>query len=250
MRLTHILCSIIMMGVLALSIPQSVDATEEYLTLNYDDTTNAINVNYHYMFYPCVITIFEGYDLPSGEYVMRAGTIIFSPEPAISSEEPSPVSCTGTFELDGDVFFPDATFLNFEMGVYAYNTASKSSEIEPLGFERLFLDEINPIESDPTILTVPEQPYELGASSNNPNEITVHWIPNGDGGSPIYGYLVEYSVVDSGDWQLRLAVPPATSTIIYGLTADVWYEFRITTVNVIGSSEPSNDDLQVKVMKP
>ena len=68
----------------------------------------------------------------------------------------------------------------------------------------------------------------------------VSWTaPDLDGGSPIFGYLLEYKDKTSADW-LTVNVNKSTDTtvVVKGLDENTEYEFRVYAENEVGRSDP------------
>ncbi|CAD7001755.1 unnamed protein product, partial [Ceratitis capitata] len=72
--------------------------------------------------------------------------------------------------------------------------------------------------------------------------VDLEWTrPEGDGGSPITGYVIEKRDKYSSDWEECAEVPEDTcSGYIPNLTEGVKYEFRVRAVNKAGKGKPSD----------
>ena len=73
-------------------------------------------------------------------------------------------------------------------------------------------------------------------------QVSLTWLsPSDDGGSPITDYLVEYSD-DAGDTWNTFAdgTSTTTSTIVTNLVNGQEYHFRVSAVNAVATSLPSN----------
>ena len=88
--------------------------------------------------------------------------------------------------------------------------------------------------------TTPNSPTNLtGVSSNG--QATLTWTaPTNNGGTPITGYLVEYSTNPSGPWTPVNTGSTATTYTLTGLTNGTLYYVRVSGVNIVGTGTPSN----------
>ncbi|MGI9255741.1 MAG: fibronectin type III domain-containing protein [Salinispira sp.] len=106
--------------------------------------------------------------------------------------------------------------------------------------------------SESAIATPAAPPHKLAAPTLVPGngELTVHWTPPNNGGSPITEYELQYREVDSpaenwipeADDPAIIVESTATSHTITGMRNSTAYEVRARAVNVMGKgdwSEPS-----------
>ena len=87
--------------------------------------------------------------------------------------------------------------------------------------------------------TVPDPPAKLTSMAGY-GEVTLKWLaPVNDGGSPIIGYIIEYSVNDRSWNVFKTEDYTLTGGTVTGLRSYEIYSFRVTAVNDEGNSEPS-----------
>lgn len=87
----------------------------------------------------------------------------------------------------------------------------------------------------------PGKPFLVPNIDTQPDVITLRWEkPRTDGGSPIYGYLVEHRRTGSPHWvRASPSLIPFTELALSGLEPGWRYQFRITAENAVGASESS-----------
>lgn len=91
--------------------------------------------------------------------------------------------------------------------------------------------------------TAPNPPSGLTANPASPTSISLSWnTPSSNGGSIITGYKIEVKV-GSGTYSVLVANTKSTATsyINKGLTTGTTYTYRVSTINSIGISNPSNE---------
>ena len=94
----------------------------------------------------------------------------------------------------------------------------------------------------PMVPTAPGSPTGLAGVSGN-NQVSLSWTaPVSNGGSAITDYLVEYKLnSEPSTWSVfNDGISAATTATVTSLTNDVTYNFRVSTVNAIGTSTPSS----------
>ena len=99
--------------------------------------------------------------------------------------------------------------------------------------------------------TLSNAPENLSFVTRGDQFVTIGWDEQlTTGGEPILSYLVEYTNDANGDFGTTNSVsvfPPITAdtpsiqTIVSGLTNGVEYTFRVSAVNTVGTSDPSNE---------
>jgi fibronectin type 3 domain-containing protein len=88
-------------------------------------------------------------------------------------------------------------------------------------------------------VTVPQAPTNLSATAISSSQINLGWIaPSNTGGSPITGYKIERSTDGGATWSIsNTASTPYSDT---GLLSSTTYTYRVSAINSIGTSSPSN----------
>jgi len=89
----------------------------------------------------------------------------------------------------------------------------------------------------------PNQPTSLTARAVSPTKINLFWVePTNNGGSLVVGYKIEMKS-SGGSWS-TLTANTGSATTTYskdGLTTGSQYTFRVSAINSIGTSSPSNE---------
>jgi predicted phage tail protein len=88
----------------------------------------------------------------------------------------------------------------------------------------------------------PQSPTGLTVSSTSSSTITLNWnAPGNDGGSPIIGYKIERST-NGGSWSTIVSNTHSASTTYSdnGLLPLMTYTYRVSAINSVGTSPPSN----------
>ncbi len=87
--------------------------------------------------------------------------------------------------------------------------------------------------------TVPAAPAGLAASPGDA-QVVLSWTEPDDGGSPVTGYMVEYSSDGGTSWSpFGNGTVTATSVTVTGLTNGQQYEFRVNATNAAGTGPAS-----------
>ncbi len=90
-------------------------------------------------------------------------------------------------------------------------------------------------------LSVPSAPTGLAAKAGN-GSLTLTWsAPTSDGGSPLTGYLVEYSTTPGGEATGSVQAASGPSATLAGLTNGTTYYVEVVATNAVGSSSPSSE---------
>ncbi len=91
--------------------------------------------------------------------------------------------------------------------------------------------------------TAPYPPAGLVASTASPSSISLSWTtPSNNGGSSITGYKIE-AKIGTGTYTVLVANTgtAATSYVNSGLSTGTTYTYRVSAINSIGTSGPSNE---------
>lgn len=97
---------------------------------------------------------------------------------------------------------------------------------------------------DATILTTaPQPPTNLSATTISSSEINLSWTaPTNNGGVAITGYEIERSVDNDTTWSTLQSNTGSTDTTYSdtGLSPNTTYTYRVSAINSVGASNPSN----------
>jgi hypothetical protein len=91
-------------------------------------------------------------------------------------------------------------------------------------------------------LIAPQPPIGLTATGSS-SQIDLSWTaPLDDGGSPITGYAIERSADSGSTWSGLVSNTGSTATTYSdtGLASGTTFTYRVSAVNIIGASSPSN----------
>ena len=91
--------------------------------------------------------------------------------------------------------------------------------------------------------SVPDAPTGLTATTSENNSVILSWTaPADDGGSPITGYQIDRSPDGIADWENLIANTGSTLTTytLTNLAPDSPHYFRVTAINSLGDSAPSD----------
>lgn len=91
--------------------------------------------------------------------------------------------------------------------------------------------------------TAPSAPTGLGAVAMSTSRIDLVWnAPSNNGGSSITGYKIERSTNGGNSWSTLVSNTGSTNTLYAdtGLSSSTTYTYRVSAINSIGTSSPSN----------
>ncbi|XP_004629579.1 neural cell adhesion molecule L1-like protein isoform X1 [Octodon degus] len=92
-----------------------------------------------------------------------------------------------------------------------------------------------------TVLDVPDPPENLHLSERQNRSVRLSWRAGDDHNSNISEYIVEFegNREEPGRWEELTRVQGQETTVLLGLAPYVRYQFRVTAVNEVGQSHPS-----------
>lgn len=120
----------------------------------------------------------------------------------------------------------------YQFKVEAVNVAGASMTTDPT--------------SSLTPLTVPSAPTGLSATPEN-TQVALTWTaPSGDGGAAITDYTIQVTADAGTTWSAVTHDPDTTTSLtVTGLTNGTRYKFKVSAVNVAGTSRPSTQTASV-----
>lgn len=97
--------------------------------------------------------------------------------------------------------------------------------------------------ANPRNLLVPDAPQSLYANLYSQNNVQISWIaPQNIGKLPILGYKIEYKTSTSNFWFVLVQnTGLSTINVHSGLAPSSTYTYRVSAINSIGTSLPSNE---------
>ena len=92
----------------------------------------------------------------------------------------------------------------------------------------------SPVTASAAVATVPDAPPVPSAVAGD-GQVTLSWgAPDGDGGSSITGYDIQYSTDDGSSWTPVTTAVTSSPYVITGLTDGTAYVFQVADVNGVG----------------
>src|SRR5207302_598671 len=91
--------------------------------------------------------------------------------------------------------------------------------------------------------TIPAAPTSLVANTVSSSQINLSWsAPTNNGGSAITGYKIERSTDSGSTWSAIVSSTGSTATTYSntGLAPSTTYTYRVSAINSVGTSSPSN----------
>ncbi|TLX99592.1 MAG: fibronectin type III domain-containing protein, partial [Thaumarchaeota archaeon] len=93
-----------------------------------------------------------------------------------------------------------------------------------------------------TLAVAPSAPTGLTATAASSSQINLSWTAPNNGGSAIIGYMIERSTNGGSIWTTLVANTGSTATTYsnVGLSPSTTYAYRVSAINSVGTSPPSN----------
>ena len=101
---------------------------------------------------------------------------------------------------------------------------------------------VSVIDGNPT-QSLPQAPTNLAANTVSSSQINLSWsAPSKDGNSQITGYMIQRSTDNGTTWSTAVSNTGSNGTTYSdtGLAHSTTYSYRVSTINGIGTSPPSN----------
>src|SRR5438445_592157 len=96
-----------------------------------------------------------------------------------------------------------------------------------------------------TASTIPAAPTSLVANTVSSSQINLSWsAPTNNGGSAITGYKIDRSTDGGSTWSAIVSSTGSTATTYSntGLAPSTTYTYRVSAINSVGTSSPSNTE--------
>ena len=161
-------------------------------------------------------------------------------------------SCSGNFAvLVANTTNPNTTYSNtgltngtcYQYRVFAINAVGSS-----LSSNNVTATTLQP----PVSNNVPDAPTGLLATAVSSSQINLVWAgPSNNGGSSITGYNIEEKI-GSGSYSVIVSNTGNTNTLYSrtGLTAGTTYTYRVSAINLVGTSTVSNESSATPTISP
>ncbi|XP_059505894.1 neural cell adhesion molecule L1-like protein isoform X2 [Stegostoma tigrinum] len=206
-------------------------------------------------FYVCLATNILGNDTTTCMLEVRVATeIVLPPEDLmIPKSEVAQFKCHAAydsafesdFELswkqDGYEIYSDQTEndrIIIDGDILQINDVSEDDEGTYTCVARTSLDMVT-AEAKLVVLDVPEPPEDLKLTDLQNMNVRLDWNPGDSHNSPIIAFIVEETTFELKRWHEKTRVDGNTTSVTLQLSPYVTYQFRISAVNEVGKSHPS-----------
>ncbi|XP_048462699.1 neural cell adhesion molecule L1-like protein [Rhincodon typus] len=206
-------------------------------------------------FYICLATNILGNDTTTCTLEVRVATeIVLPPEDLmIPKSEVAQFKCHAAydsafesdFELswkqDGYEIYSDQTEndrIIMDGDILQINDVSEDDEGTYTCVARTSLDMVT-AEAKLVVLDVPEPPEDLKLTDLQNMNVRLDWNPGDSHNSPIIAFIVEETTFEPKRWHEKTRVDGNTTSVTLQLSPYVTYQFRISAINEVGKSHPS-----------
>ncbi|XP_071612445.1 neural cell adhesion molecule L1-like protein isoform X3 [Heliangelus exortis] len=137
----------------------------------------------------------------------------------------------GRIILDRDTLFISSVTLE-DQGVY---TCVGSTSLDSVTAQTQLI-----------VLDVPDPPEDLQLSENQNRSVRLSWRAGPSHNSPINESIIEFEENrwEPGRWQELTRAPGNDTSVLLALAPYINYQFRVTSVNAVGRSQPSKPSLR------
>ncbi|HYL67470.1 MAG TPA: fibronectin type III domain-containing protein [Nitrosopumilaceae archaeon] len=145
----------------------------------------------------------------------------------------------GSINNDGIINNYSDAYINNNSGAYINNNGTISDYCGSK-FNNSGTLTGNPVQN---LCTAPAAPTGLTAKAISSSQITISWTaPSNNGGSAITGYMIERSNNTGTTWSTIVSNTGSTATTYNdtGLAPNTTYTYRVSAINSVGTSSPSN----------
>jgi fibronectin type 3 domain-containing protein len=145
-------------------------------------------------------------------------------------------SSSGPFPMVGSTAATSSTDTGLSPGTtyyYEISAANSGGESAPS----------SPVSATTISATTPQPPTGLTANAVSSSQTNLSWtVPSNNGGSAITGYKIERSIDGGTTWLTIVSNTASTSTTYSdtGLASSTTYTYRVSAINSVGTSSPSN----------
>ncbi|TLX81877.1 MAG: hypothetical protein E6L00_05215, partial [Thaumarchaeota archaeon] len=136
---------------------------------------------------------------------------------------------------------PNQSIITADSSYVAYMYITDDTLPNPYDTVPSYLNaEVGMLNTGSTSTTAPGAPTGLTATAASSSQINLSWIaPANNGGSAITGYKIERSADNSITWSTPVANTASTTYSDAGLVASTAYTYRVSAINLVGTSSPS-----------
>ena len=199
---------------------------------------------------------FSGVDqtTPIPTSITKYATVYSSPTISITTQYPNSWVLDLPAIYGGKTLGSPTCTQQWDTNIASAITSASSSTVKPSaglvtcnwtasGSGDLWDDTAIEIKTSGTSTTAPSSPTGLTATASSSSQINLSWTaPSNNGGSAITGYEIERSTDGGTTWSVLVSNTGSTGTTYSdtGLAANTAYTYRVSAINSVGTSTPSN----------